>query len=57
MATSSFDKKFTLDTEKAVDSFVDIFNNPVNSIKIDRSLASAEKSEGGTERLKKILSL
>ena len=37
MATSSFDKVFTLDNEKAVDSFIKIISTPAQSVKIDKT--------------------
>ena len=43
MATSSFNKDFTLNTKKAVESFERIISAPNKSIKIDRNLVSPEK--------------
>lgn len=56
MATSSFFKKFTLDSKRAVDSFVEILSNPVASVKIDKSCVSHESVKRGEEKLKKMLS-
>ncbi|WP_391207713.1 hypothetical protein [Psychrobacillus sp. L4] len=56
MATSSFDKVFTLETEEAVESFVRIVNNPKKSVEIDRSVTAPEKVKQGEERLKRMLS-
>jgi len=56
MATSSFDKDFTLETDKAVDSFVKILSTPLKPVKIDRSLISAEKEKRGEVKLKQMLS-
>ncbi|QNO13301.1 hypothetical protein HYG86_00160 [Alkalicella caledoniensis] len=56
MATSSFDKKFVLDTKKAVDSFLKIANTPPKSVKIERGLVSREQESRGEKKLKRILS-
>lgn len=56
MATSSFDKDFTLNTEKEVDSFARIISIPAKSVKINRSLTSVEKEKQGEQKLKQILS-
>jgi hypothetical protein len=56
MATSSFNKDFTLNTKKAVESFERIISTPNKSIKIDKSLVSAEKEQRGEQKLKQILS-
>jgi len=56
MATSSFNKDFTLNTKKAVESFERIISTPKRSIKIDRSLISFEKEQRGEQKLKQILS-
>ncbi|PTX16387.1 hypothetical protein SAMN04488598_10764 [Halanaerobium congolense] len=56
MATSSFNKDFTLNTKKAVESFERIISTPNKSIKIDKSLVSAEKEQRGEKKLKQILS-
>ncbi|SDK66641.1 hypothetical protein [Halanaerobium congolense] len=45
MATSSFNKDFTLNTKKAVESFERIISTPKKGIKIDRNLVSAEKDK------------
>ncbi len=56
MATSSFDRDFLLDTEKAVKSFERIISSPKKSIKIDRNLVSLEKEKRGEQKLKRMLS-
>ncbi|RCW52198.1 hypothetical protein [Halanaerobium sp. ST460_2HS_T2] len=56
MATSSFNKDFTLNTKEAVESFERIISTPNKSIKIDKSLVSAEKEQRGEKKLKQILS-
>ena len=56
MATSSFTKDFTLNSQKAVDSFERIISTPANKVKIDRTLTSPEKQRRGEARLKQILS-
>jgi len=56
MATSSFNKDFTLNTKKAVESFERIISTPKKGIKIDRNLISVEKERRGEQKLKQILS-
>ncbi|PUU89346.1 hypothetical protein SAMN04515654_1275 [Halanaerobium congolense] len=56
MATSSFNKDFTLNTKKAVESFERIISTPKKGIKIDRNLVSVEKERRGEQKLKQILS-
>ncbi|MDK2868587.1 MAG: hypothetical protein PWP38_2902 [Clostridiales bacterium] len=56
MATSSFNKDFTLNTKKAVASFERIIATPNKSIKINRDLVSPEKERRGEQKLKQILS-
>jgi len=56
MATSSFNKDFTLNTKKAVESFERIISTPKKSIKIDRNLVSPEKERRGEQKLKQMLS-
>ncbi len=56
MATSSFDKKFVLDSKKSIDSFLKIVNTPPKSVKIDRGLVSREEEMRGEKKLKRILS-
>ncbi|SHJ33425.1 hypothetical protein SAMN02745751_02309 [Dethiosulfatibacter aminovorans DSM 17477] len=56
MATSSFNKDFTLNTKKAVESFERIMSTPKKSIKIDRSLVSPEKERRGEQKLEQMLS-
>jgi hypothetical protein len=56
MATSSFNKDFTLNTKKAVESFERIISAPNKSIKIDRNLVSPEKERRGEQKLKQMLS-
>lgn len=55
MATSSFDKDFTLKTKKEVDSFIKIISTPVVSKKIDRFLTSPENWQKGEELLDRLL--
>ena len=56
MATSSFNKDFTLNTKKAVESFERIIFTPKKRIKIDRNLVSPEKERRGEQKLKQMLS-
>lgn len=56
MATSSFNKDFTLNTRKAVESFERIISTPAKSVKINRDLVSPEKERRGEQKLKQILS-
>lgn len=56
MATSSFNKNFMLDSEKAVESFSKIIANPAKSVRINRSLTSSEREKQGEERLKRMFS-
>lgn len=56
MATSSFNKDFTLDSKKAVDSFVKIISTTTKSVKLDRKLTSPERERQGELKLKQILS-
>jgi hypothetical protein len=56
MATSSFNKDFTLNTKKAVEAFERIISTPNKSIKIDRNLVSPEKERRGEQKLKQMLS-
>jgi hypothetical protein len=56
MATSSFNKDFTLNTKKAVESFEKIISTPTNSLKINRELVSPEKERRGERKLKQMLS-
>jgi hypothetical protein len=56
MATSSFNKDFTLDSKKAVDSFTKIITNPAKSVKIDRTLTSPERERQGELKLRRMLS-
>ena len=56
MATSSFNKDFTLNTKKAVESFERIITTPKKGIKINKNLVSAEKERRGEQKLKQILS-
>jgi len=56
MATSSFNKDFTLNTKKAVESFERIISTPKKNIKIDRNLVSPEKERRGEQKLKQMLS-
>ena len=56
MATSSFNKDFTLDSKKAVKSFERIVSTPARSVKVDRSLTSPARAVRGEKRLKQMLS-
>jgi hypothetical protein len=56
MATSSFNKDFTLDSQKAVKSFEKIVSTPAKSVKIDRSLTSPARAVRGEKKLKQMLS-
>ena len=56
MATSSFNKDFTLKTKKAVESFERIVSTPTKSIKIDKKFLSPEKERRGELKLKQMLS-
>ncbi|MGB4590326.1 MAG: hypothetical protein WBI17_14005 [Clostridiaceae bacterium] len=56
MATSSFNKDFTLNTKKAVASFERIISTPKKSVKINRNLVSPEKEKRGEQKLKLMLS-
>lgn len=56
MATSSFNKDFTLKTKKAVESFERIISTPAKSVKINKELLSPEKERRGEQKLKQMLS-
>ncbi len=56
MPTSSFKKDFTLDSRKAVESFVKILSNPCASVKLERGKTTAETMKRGEEKLKQMLS-
>ncbi|CCJ34298.1 hypothetical protein [Caloramator australicus] len=56
MATSSFNKNFILDSEKAVESFTRIILEKPQQLKIDRSLTSPERQKEGENKLKRMLS-
>jgi len=56
MATSSFNKDFTLNSKEAVDSFVKVISTSAKSVKIDRNIVSPEKERRGEQKLKQILS-
>ena len=56
MATSSFEKNFTLDSKKAVDSLTKMISTPSGSVKIDRTLTTPKNTDRGEQKLKKILS-
>ena len=56
MAISSFNKDFTLNTKKAVESFEIIISTPTNSLEINRELVSPEKERRGERKLKQMLS-
>lgn len=56
MATSSFNKDFTLKTKRAVESFERIISTPAKSVKIDKEFLSPEKERRGELKLKQMLS-
>ena len=56
MATSSFNKDFTLNTKKAVESFEKIVYTPAKSIKRNKNLFSPENERRGQQKLKQMLS-
>ena len=56
MATSSFNKDFTLNTKKAVESFERIISTPTKSIKTNKELLSPENERRGEQKLKQMLS-
>jgi hypothetical protein len=56
MATTSFDKDFTLASKKSVDSFVKIISSNAKSVKLDRTLISPDTERQGEQKLKRILS-
>lgn len=56
MATSSFNKDFTLNTKKAAESFERIISTSTKSIKINKELFSPEKEKRGEQKLKQMLS-
>ncbi|SQB34168.1 hypothetical protein [Clostridium cochlearium] len=56
MATSSFNKDFTLKTKKAVESFERIVSTPTKSIKVDKEFLSPEKERRGEQKLVRMLS-
>ncbi len=56
MATSSFNKDFTLNTKEAVESFERIISTSTKSIKIDKELLSPEKVRRGEHKLIQMLS-
>ncbi len=56
MATSSFDKNFTLKTKKEVESFVRLIDSPKRRKKINRGLVSPENERRGEQKLKQLFS-
>lgn len=54
MATSSFTKDFTLKSKREVESFEKIVSTPAKSVKIDRTLTSAENLKKGEEKLRSL---
>lgn len=54
MPTSSFDKDFIIDNEKAASSLAAIIEQKVKSKKIDRSLTSFDKEKKGEFKLRKL---
>ena len=57
MATTSFDKDFTLHTKKSADSFIKFLTTPIPSIKIQKELASQSNGVGSEETLKNSIQL
>lgn len=57
MATSSFNKDFTLNTKEAVVSFEKILSTPTKSVKINKELLSPEKEKQAELRIKQMLSI
>ncbi|WXR61500.1 hypothetical protein WG909_14515 [Peptostreptococcaceae bacterium AGR-M142] len=55
MATSSFNKDFTLNTKLAVDSFEKILSTPLKGMKINKKILSPQDEKRGEEKLKKML--
>ena len=56
MATSSFDKEFSIQSEKGLISLVNIINNPKKSKEINRSIKTHSRIKQGEETLKLIFS-
>ena len=56
MATSSFNRDFTLNSRKAVDSLAKIISTPVASVNVDSNLVSSEERRRGELKLKQMLS-
>ncbi|NLA43442.1 hypothetical protein GX865_04850 [Candidatus Saccharibacteria bacterium] len=57
MATSSFNKDFTLKTKEAVESFERILSAPSKkNTKLNKELLSPEKERRGEEKLEQMLS-
>lgn len=56
MATSSFNKKFSIESEKGLMSLVNIINNPKKSKEINRSINTHSRIKQGEETLKRIFS-
>lgn len=56
MATSSFNKDFTLNTKKSVESFEKIISTPTKRIKTNKKLFSPENERRGEQKLKQMLS-
>lgn len=57
VATSSFNKDFTLNTKEAVVSFEKILSTPTKSVKINKELLSPEKEKQAELRIKQMLSI
>jgi hypothetical protein len=56
MATSSFDKHFTLDSERALESFSAFLSEKPSPITVDRSKTSPEAMHRAEEKLMHIMS-
>lgn len=55
MAITSFNKDFTLRTKKEVDSFINIVNTSVDSIKISKNLLTKEREKQGEQKVRQML--
>ncbi len=56
MATSSFDKKIVLDSQKSVDSFMKMVENPAPRPVWDKPLKTEAERKEGVDRLIQMLS-
>lgn len=55
MATSSFDKDFSLKSPKEVDSFVEILSSPCNGVKLNMNLVSPKRKRSAEKSVKRML--